>query len=207
MLAFSTPPDFEAPADDGRDNEYELTVFATDEDGDADRLSFNITVTDVNEGPEIIRGGSAPGSVLENRDPIQELARYTATDPENPNAPITRWSTSGTDGGDFVIDEQGELRFKNTPDFERPADGNRDNIYVFTVRAYDGSVYGTFEEIVTVTPVNELPNITTTSSSATGLRQAEKPDNAAVHLSGHGPGEQHDNLVGRRHRREILHHR
>ena len=173
VLAFSAPPDFEIPADDGRDNEYELTVIATDEDGDADRLSFTITVTDVNEGPEISRVGSAPGSVPENQDQIQVLARYTATDPENPTAPITRWSTSGTDGGDFVINEQGELRFKNTPDFERPADGNRDNIYVFTVRAYDGSVYGTFEEIVTVTPVNELPNITTTSSSATGLRQAE----------------------------------
>ena len=47
------------------------------------------------------------------------------------------------------------------------------NVYVFTVRAYDGSVYGTFEEMVTVTPVNEPPTITTTSSSATGLRQAE----------------------------------
>ena len=173
VLAFSTPPDFEAPADDGRDNEYELTVIATDEDGDADRLSFTITVTDLNEGPEIIRVGSAPGSVPENQDQIQVLARYTATDPENPTAPISRWSTSGTDGGDFVIDEQGELRFKNTPDFERPADGNRDNVYVFTVRAYDGSVYGTFEEMVTVTPVNEPPTITTTSSSATGLRQAE----------------------------------
>ena len=173
VLAFSTPPDFEAPADDGRDNEYELTVIATDEDGDADRLSFTITVTDLNEGPEIIRVGSAPGSVPENQDQIQVLARYTATDPENPTAPITRWSTSGTDGGDFVIDEQGELRFKNTPDFERPADGNRDNVYVFTVRAYDGSVYGTFEEMVTITPVNEPPTITTTSSSATGLRQAE----------------------------------
>ena len=173
VLAFSTPPDFEAPTDDGRDNEYELTVIATDEDGDADRLSFTITVADLNEGPEIIRVGSAPGSVPENQDQIQVLARYTATDPENSTAPITRWSTSGTDGGDFVIDEQGELRFKNTPDFERPADGNRDNVYVFTVRAYDGSVYGTFEEMVTVTPVNEPPTITTTSSSATGLRQAE----------------------------------
>ena len=173
VLAFSTPPDFEAPADDGRDNEYELTVIATDEDGDADRLSFTITVTDLNEGPEIIRVGSAPRRVPENQDQIQVLARYTATDPENPTAPISRWSTSGTDGGDFVIDEQGELRFKNTPDFERPADGNRDNVYVFTVRAYDGSVYGTFEEMVTVTPVNEPPTITTTSSSATGLRQAE----------------------------------
>ncbi len=82
MLAFSTPPDFEAPADLDRENDYELAVIATDEDSHADRLSFTITVTDVNEGPEISRVGSAPGSVPENQEQMQVLARYTATDPE-----------------------------------------------------------------------------------------------------------------------------
>ncbi len=43
-----------------------MTVFATDEDSHADRLLFTVTVTDVNEGPEISRVGSAPGSVPEN---------------------------------------------------------------------------------------------------------------------------------------------
>ena len=172
-LTFRTAPDFENPVDSDRLNDYELAVIATDEDGHRDRLTFAVTVTDVDEGPEISRIGSAPGSVLENHDPSLVLARYTATDPENPTAQITRWSTSGTDGGDFVIDEQGELRFKITPDYERPADSNRDNVYVFTVRAYDGRVYGIFEETVTVTQIDERPTITTTSRSATELRQAE----------------------------------
>ena len=156
-----------------RENDYELTVIASDEDSHAYRLSFTITVTDVNEGPEISRAGSAPGSVQENYDPSLVLARYTATDPENPTTQITQWSTSGTDGGDFVMNEQGELRFLYTPDYERPADSNRDNVYEVTVRASDGRVYGSFEETVTVTPVNEPPTITTTSSSATALRQNE----------------------------------
>ena len=143
-LTFRNTPDFEDPTDSDRQNDYELTVIATDEDGYADRLFFTVTVTDVNEGPEISRVGSAPGSVPENHDPSLVLARYTATDPENPTAQITRWSTSGTDGGDFVIDDQGDLRFRSTPDYERPADSNRDNVYVFTVRAYDGRVYGYF---------------------------------------------------------------
>ena len=173
VLAFSTPPDFENPSDADRQNDYELTVIATDEDNQADRLSFTVTVTDLNEGPEISRVGSAPGSVPENYDSSLVLARYTATDPENPTAQITQWSTSGTDGGDFIINDQGELRFRNTPDYERPADSNRDNMYVFTVRASDGRVYGTFDETITVTPVNEPPTITTTSSSATALRQNE----------------------------------
>ena len=172
-LTFAGPPDFESPGDSDRQNDYELTVVATDEDGHSDRLAFTITVTDVNEGPEITRVGSAPGSVAENYGQTQVLARYTAIDPEDTSAQISRWNTSGRDGGDFVMNEQGELRFRYSPDYERPADSNRDNVYEVTVRAYDGRYYGTFEETITVTSVNEAPTITTTSSSATGLRQPE----------------------------------
>ena len=172
-LTFASPPNFESPSDVGRDNAYELTVIATDEDGHTDRLSFTITVTDVNEGPEVSRTGSVPGSVPETYHYTQVLARYSATDPESPSTTITRWSTSGTDGGDFVMSEQGELRFRNQPDHERPADSNRDNVYVFTVRASDGRYYGEFSETVTVDDVNEPPTITTTSTSATALSQPE----------------------------------
>ncbi len=150
-----------------------VIITAEDDNGRTASITVTITVTEVNEGPEISRIGSAPGSVPENYDPSLVLARYTATDPEDPTAQITRWSTSGTDGGDFVINEQGELRFRYTPDYERPADGNRDNVYTFTVRASDGRVYGSFDETITVTPVNEAPTITTTSTSATSLRQNE----------------------------------
>ena len=172
-LSFVSPPDFESPSDSDGQNDYELTVVAIDEDGHSDRLAFTITVTDVNEGPEITRVGSAPGSVAENHGQTQVLGRYTAIDPEDTSAQISRWNTSGRDGGDFVMNEQGELRFRYSPDYERPADSNRDNVYEVTVRAYDGRYYGTFEETITVTPVNEAPTITTTSSSATGLRQPE----------------------------------
>ncbi len=172
-LSFVSPPDFESPSDSDGQNDYELTVVAIDEDGHSDSLAFTITVTDVNEGPEITRVGSAPGSVAENHGQTQVLGRYMAIDPEDTSAEITRWDTSGRDGGDFVMNEQGELRFRYSPDYERPADSNRDNVYEVTVRAYDGRYYGTFEETITVTPVNEAPTITTTSSSATGLRQPE----------------------------------
>ena len=101
------------------------------------------------------------------------LATYNATDPEDPSAQITRWSTSGTDGGDFTVNEQGELRFRNVPDYERPADSGKDNSYSFSVRASDGSLYGYLAVTVTVTDVNEPPTITTVSGSATALRQDE----------------------------------
>ena len=167
----TNPPDFDAPGDVGRDNLYNVTIQARDPEFNTASLPVTVTVTEVNEGPVIARQGSAPGSVPENQAQNMVLARYTATDPEG--GTVSRWGTSGTDGGDFVMNEQGELRFRYTPDYERPADGNRDNIYVFTVRVSDGSNYGSFDETVTVTAVNEPPTITTTSSSATGLRQPE----------------------------------
>ena len=172
-LMFRSPPDFENPTDSDRDNEYELEVVAADEHSNSDSLTFTVAVTDVNEGPEIRLEGAATSSVPENHPDTGVLADYTATDPENPNAGIFRWSTSGRDGGDFVISELGELRFRSSPDYERPADSNRDNIYEVTVRASDGRSYGTLEEplIVTVTEVNEAPVITTKSRTEFTLRE------------------------------------
>ena len=173
VLTFNSPPDFESPADANRDNEYELAVVATDDEGNTDRVDFTITVTDINEGPQIRLEGAATTTVPENTADTQMLARFTATDPENPNAPIFQWSTSGRDGGDFIISELGELRFRSSPDFERPADSNRDNVYEVTIRASDGRSYGMLEEplSVTVTEVNEAPVITTKSRTEFSLRE------------------------------------
>ena len=167
----TSPPNFEQPGDSGGDNVYDVTIQVADDISGTASLPVTVTVSDVNEGPEIARTGSAPGSVPENHDPSQALARYTATDPEG--GTVSRWRTSGSDGGDFTIDEQGQLRFRNIPDHERPADSGRDNVYFFTVQASDGRIYGSFAETVTVTDVNEPPVITTVSGSATALRQDE----------------------------------
>ena len=167
-LKFGIPPDYENPSGSGSSgNEYQVTVHARDNQFNSAMLdsTFTITVTDVNEGPAITRIGSAPGNVAETDDPAQVLARYTATDPEDPTASITLWSTSGTDGGDFVMNERGELRFRNQPDHERPADSNRDNVYEFTVRASDGRQYGTFDETVTVSNAEEPGRVTFSASA------------------------------------------
>ena len=127
-------------------------------------------------------------SVPENYADTAVLARYTASDPESPGTGIYQWSATGRDGGDFVISALGELRFRSSPDFERPADADRDNVYEVTVRAYDGRVYGTLEEplMVTVTEVNEAPVITTKSRTEFTLR--ENSTSVCPHLPGHGRG-------------------
>ena len=167
-LKFASPPDFESPRG-ASENEYQVTVQASDGQVAPATLAVTVTVTDVNEGPEVT--GDQSMSSTENRSTDQVLARYTGRDPESPGTPINRWSTSGTDGGDFTINENGELTFRNTPDYERPADSNRDNIYTFSVRAYDGRYYGYHEVTVTVEDVNEAPTITTTSKTAFSYRE------------------------------------
>ena len=121
-LVFSSPPNHEQPADSNSDNVYEIVVVASDGRNEG-TLDVSITVTDVNEGPDISGGDKL--TVNENHEAV--LATYSGTDPEDPTAAITRWSTSGRDGGDFSINEAGELSFRNTPDFERPADSDRNN--------------------------------------------------------------------------------
>ena len=157
-LTFKTPPDFDIPADDDGDNVFQVTVVATDLAGNDGTFDVAVTVTDLNEGPEIAGRGAI--TVSENHEPIRELATYTATDPENPSARITLWSVSGTDRGDFTINPSGQLTFRYSPDHERPADSNRNNEYLVTVRASDGRYYGYFNVAVTVDPVNEPPDIT-----------------------------------------------
>ena len=164
----SSPPDFEQPGDSGSDNIYDVEIQAKDEDGIAASLPVMVTVREVNEGPEVT-SGQATFTVTENQD--LPNAVYTGFDPEG--GTVTRWTVGGRDGGDFTITQDGVLTFRNLPDHERPADGNRDNVYELEVRPYDGRYYGSFDVTVTVNDVNEPPTITTTSSSATVLRQSE----------------------------------
>ena len=165
----TSPPNFEQPTDSGGDNVYDVTIEVRDDISNVDSLPVTVTVRDVNEPPEV--SGQQNLSFAENHATDRVLATYSATDPEDPSAQITRWSTSGTDGGDFTINEQGELRFRNVPDYERPADSGKDNVYSFSVRASDGSLYGYLPVTVTVTDVNEPPTITTTSRTDFTVRE------------------------------------
>ena len=162
-------PDYEIPSDSGRDNVYNAVVQATDDGFNQASLPVTVTVREVNEGPEVTSGRSS-FTINENQD--LPGAVYAGFDPEG--GTVTRWAVGGTDGGDFTITHdtvtnEGMLTFRNLPDYERPADSNRDNVYEVEVRPYDGRYYGGFDVTVTVNDVNEPPTITTASASATAL--------------------------------------
>ena len=175
VLTFGTTPDFDAPADEDGDNEYRFTVVARDDQANSAELEVTVTVTALNEGPVIAdTGDNTALTVPENHDAV--LFTYTATDPEDPDLEITRWSVTGRDGGDFTISEGGELAFRNPPDFERPADSNRDNEYQVTVRASDGRYHGTLDVTVTVEAVNETPEFNRNSQDTFSFQENQTSD-------------------------------
>ena len=124
------PPNFESPQGSGLDNnQYLINIQARDDNFNTSSLDVTVTVTDVNEGPEVT--GRVSLTFTENVEATDRvLATYTGRDPEDPSAddhPVE--PGLGTDAGDFTINENGELYFRNVPDYERPADSNRDNEY------------------------------------------------------------------------------
>ena len=140
---------------------YMVKVIATDSFGATASIDVTITVTDVNEGPEIT--GSAQEDYPENG--TGSVATFTAVDPELAGA-IT-WSLdagedAGEDAGAFEIDKaSGVLTFAEVPDYEMPADGDTNNEYMVTVVATDADGITTNEEVtVKVTNVDEAATVT-----------------------------------------------
>ena len=179
VLSFAQPPNFEMPAGNGG-NVYNVTVRATDTTSQSRDYPVAVTVTNVDETPEI--GG--PDDNLNFREtPYDSLetpivATFTARDEEGQD--IT-WSLDGDDAGDFTITKDavsgvGVVTFNNPPNFEIPADADSLNTYEFTVRADDGTNTGTWDYAVTVTDVNETPELTGLIETAITLDEHDAND-------------------------------
>ena len=92
------------------------------------------------------------------------MGQYTAT---GPNANNVSWRLSGLDASDFSISRAGQLTFRSTPNFESPADSDRDNIYEITVTARSGSVQDEVAVTVEVYNVDEEGAVTLSQSRGT----------------------------------------
>ena len=137
---------------------YMVTVIATDSYGESASIAVTITVTPVNEGPEIT------GDVAEYEEGREDsVATFTAEDPENAGA--VKWTLTGDDAEDFEIGESsGVLTFAEVPNYEAAADNTMNNVYAVTVVATDADGMAT-EEMVTVTVTNKDEDGTVTLSA------------------------------------------
>ena len=166
VLRFEEPLDYEMPEDSGTDNVYNVTVKVADAGGLSATRDVTLNLTNVNEEPTIT-AGPATMDVPENSTPV---GNYTASDVDDSDTQT--WSVESDDDGDlFEIDEDsGALSFINAPNFEDKQDAGGNNVYNVTVKVTDGGdLSATRDVAVTVTNVNEAPEITTVHKRA-GLR-------------------------------------
>ena len=168
------------------DDEYTVTVIATDpkgiptDDAEAvDRLFsatvvVMITVTPVDEPPIITVTSAVTGSDTESKVvavPFEEggtittvLATFVANDPEPTNgADPTTLGIRGADSSKFAF-TGGVLTFKAAPaaapNFEKPADADKDNVYEVTITAADENANMATRDVkVTVTNAEELGTV------------------------------------------------
>jgi PHD/YefM family antitoxin component YafN of YafNO toxin-antitoxin module len=146
-LGFRQAPNFEAPADSDHNNVYQVTVVANSGTLSASQ-AFSITVANANERPVITSGASF--QIDEGQTAVTNVS---ATDPDG--GAVSFAITGGADAALFAIDAAtGALRFRAAPDFEAPADSDRDNVYGVQVSASDGQLSETKSLSVSVADKN-----------------------------------------------------
>ena len=127
---------------------YTLTLTATDPSGASASIVVVITVTDEDD-PATISASSSYSYMENGTGPV---ANFTAVDADGD---AIEWSLSGADAELFAISANGELTFKKSPNYEKPADDGKDNVYEVTVEASGGST----AVMVTVTNVDEMGSV------------------------------------------------
>ncbi|MBF0214077.1 MAG: cadherin domain-containing protein, partial [Magnetococcales bacterium] len=154
-ITFLAPPNFEAPADQGADNSYDLQLTVTDKGGLTASKNIAITVTGSNEAPAV--GSGSTTTFAENGAGTAYAA--TASDPDANDT--QSWSLSGSDADRLTIDPaSGAVSFRQAPDYESPADSGGDRVYEFVVTVTDsGGLTASRNVAITVTDVNEAPSV------------------------------------------------
>jgi Ca2+-binding RTX toxin-like protein len=163
VLSFVSAPDFEAPGDTNGDNIYGVTVSVTDVFGAQGTQDITVTVSDVNEAPEL-----AIVSTISVAEDITFVVNADATDDSDAeNAGLLYSLVGGADVGKFAINTQsGALGFLDAANFERPDDADGDNVYEVAVRVTDsGGLSDTRSIAITVTDAAEPDPLITTPSS------------------------------------------
>jgi VCBS repeat-containing protein len=169
-VTFKASPDFEAPADAGADNQYDITVTASDGLAAHDTTqAVAITVTDVNDNAPVFGSPTATANADEGTSTSTVVFTASATDADGTAANNTiAYSLGGADGALFNINSAtGEVTFAASPNFETPADAGADNHYDFTVTASDGVPAHDATQAVTITVADVAPSTPVDSDTAT----------------------------------------
>ena len=177
VVSFNSAPNFEMPTDSGTPNNvYEFTVVITDAtaapntDANERTLDYVVTVTDVNERPDIREDTVADYSEVDFYFTGTPTMVHTFTAVDYDAGDTFTWSLEGVDAGDLSIDpstdtppngiltfnQDDRLNLGPLPSYEDPQDANTDNTYEITVIATDdGSYPGEYPVTITVLDAEE----------------------------------------------------
>ena len=169
-----------------------MTVKATDADGNADEVSFTVTVRDVVEAATFTITGLSS-------DEVDENGPWTAT-PGLTGTPVgaVEWTLAGADAGDFTIVPTTGVVSMVARDYEDPQDTGTNNVYAVTVQARPTPTATTTDASFTVT-VRDVVEVV--SFTIADLSSDEVDENAAwtatPELTGTPVGAVEWTLVGR----------
>ena len=160
---------------------YFVRVLARNGEGDSGwspTANFTTGTTVTNNPP--VFSSSSSFSVNENSD---DAGRLVASDPNNQDS-VTGYSVSGGVDSARFFTNGGFLSFRFPPDYERPADSGRNNVYNVVVTATSGTggrVRTATQSItVTVRDVDEAP-------SAPSAPSLSSPSNTSLFVSWSAP--------------------
>ncbi|MDA9001359.1 cadherin domain-containing protein [Gammaproteobacteria bacterium] len=148
VLTFASAPDYETKAT------YTATVTATDGTNSTTQ-AITVNVTDVVENSSPVFTSNSSYTVAENQT---SAANITVTDADSDSI---SFSLSGTDADSFTISSSGALTFNNAPDYETKES------YSLIITASDGSSSVSQTINISITNVNEVPQISALSSTQT----------------------------------------
>ena len=146
VLAFDRSPDYATPTDTGTNNQYSVTVVASDGPNPVER-AVTVTVTNVNEPPDF-DSETATRTVPENTLADQPVgAVVSAVDPDNGDS--LTYSLGGTDSASFGIT------------------GTTGQITVGTGTTLDFEIKASYQVTVTVTDSSNLSDTITVTINVT----------------------------------------
>ena len=115
---------------------YMVVVTATDPSGATDTINVMIGVTDEDDKTVVTIVDEMSGKIDYEEGGTAPVATLSAMDQDGD---AIDWSLAGDDAGKFKISDDGVLEFKDSPNYEGPADADKNNLYLVTVNASETS--------------------------------------------------------------------
>ena len=151
-LAFIEAANFEQPSDSDKDNQYQLTVTASDGKSANSSDSVDLTVQILSNSAPVLNDHGA----LRVKEGQTSIVKLTATDADND--PVTFSISEGVDKDLFTLDSTtGDVAFIEAADYEQPKDSDKDNQYQLTVTASDGKALNSIDLTIQVIPNASRP--------------------------------------------------